>query len=229
MSLNIVEASMTSGLLQEANNLSEFNDNTKRKNSLVNLGLESAIPVGVVLPYAGTSPPSGWLLCTGQLLPINATYLDLYTAVGTFFGGDGFTTFGLPDLRGRVVAGRDLNVGAGLANRLSTTHFGANGQNVGQTGGTEAHTLTTAQIPAHSHFVANTDATSTLSPLLTASDYLSRHNDAGTRNSYEFHGTATLPTVGKSSDVGSGNSHSSLQPTIILNYIIKAYFGGEKP
>jgi microcystin-dependent protein len=229
MSLNIIEANMTSGLLQEANNLSEFNNNTKRKNSMVNLGLESAIPVGVVLPYAGTSPPSGWLFCTGQILPINATYQDLYDAIGTFFGGDGFSTFGLPDLRGRVVAGRDLNVGAGMASRLSTTHFGADGQNVGQTGGTEAHTLTTAQIPAHSHFVANTDATTSVTPLLTASQYMALSNDTGGRGAYEFNGTATLPTVGKSSDVGSGNSHSSLQPTMILNYIIKAYFGGEKP
>src|SRR4051812_11839600 len=77
--------------------------------------------------------PNGWVICDGRLLD-KTTYLALYTLLGTTYGGDGVTTFGVPDLRGRAAAG-----------------IGMNGVTLGSTGGAESHTLTAAQIPGHTH------------------------------------------------------------------------------
>ena len=83
--------------------------------------------------------PKGWAFCAGQLMPINQNQA-LFALLGTTFGGDGRTTFALPDLRGRLANG--FGQGAGLANYT-----------LGQRAGEEAHTLTTAETPTHSHLV----------------------------------------------------------------------------
>jgi microcystin-dependent protein len=84
--------------------------------------------------FGGTFAPVGWLMCNGQILPIS-DYTALYNLIGTTYGGDGQTTFGLPDLRGRM-----------------PIHQGP-GNQVGESGGTETVTLVSAQMPAHSHTV----------------------------------------------------------------------------
>src|ERR1700693_4425321 len=82
--------------------------------------------------FAGNFAPAGWMFCEGQLLPISE-YDTLFNLIGTTYGGDGQSTFALPDMRGRV-----------------PLHFG-NGFTLAETGGVEQITLTVSQIPAHSH------------------------------------------------------------------------------
>ena len=160
----------------------------------------STIPSGAIFPYGGTTEPSNYLFCYGQ--DVNrTTYSDLFTAIGTTYGvGDGATTFALPDLRGRVVAGKD-DMGGTSANRLTDQSGGVNGDTLGDSGGLETHTLTTAQLAAHTHGVTG--------PIAGGS--------AGGPG--YFSGSGTSPVLSGSS--GSDNAHNNVQPTFILNYIIK--------
>lgn len=103
-------------------------------------------PAGVVLPFAGSTAPTGWLLCFGQAVS-RTTYAALFTALGTAYGvGDGSTTFALPDLRGRIPGGKD-NMGGSAASRLTTAGSGVDGVTLGASGGAQTHTLTNAQLP----------------------------------------------------------------------------------
>lgn len=104
---------------------------------------------GVVLPFAGSVAPDGWMLCYGQAVSRTA-YAHLFAVIGTTYGaGDGSTTFNLPDLRGRVPAGKD-NMGGTAASRLASS---VSGSTLGAVGGSETTVLTTAHMPAHSHGV----------------------------------------------------------------------------
>ena len=92
-------------------------------------------PAGIVMPFAGSTAPHGYLLCDGSAVS-RTDYADLFTAIGTTYGaGDGSTTFNLPNLSGRVVLG------------VSQSHA------LGTTGGEASHTLTEQELPAHSHTV----------------------------------------------------------------------------
>jgi microcystin-dependent protein len=97
------------------------------------------VMLGEVKMFAGNFAPRGWMKCEGQLLPI-ANYSALFSILGTQYGGDGRTTFGLPDLRGRVA------MGTGTGNGLSPSV-------IGQMKGQEQTTLTTSNLPAHNHAV----------------------------------------------------------------------------
>lgn len=109
-----------------------------------------ATPVGAIMDFAGTTAPTGWLLCFGQAVS-RTTYASLFSALSTTYGaGDGSTTFNLPDLRGRVIAGKD-DMGGSSANRLTGLSGGVNGDTLGGVGGLETHTLTLAQIASHNH------------------------------------------------------------------------------
>lgn len=113
-------------------------------------GGSGSLPLGTIIDYAGStdpSPPTGtWLLCDGRAIS-RATYVDLFTIIGTTFGtGDGSTTFNIPDLRGRVGAGPDdMGTAAGSANRLTAADA------LGNASGAEKHTLTTGEMPSHTH------------------------------------------------------------------------------
>lgn len=160
-------------------------------------------PAGAILQYAPSTPPAaGWLLCFGQAVS-RTTYATLFAAIGTTYGaGDGTTTFNVPDLRGRVGAGKD-DMGGTAANRLTTGGSGVNGATLGAVGGAETHTLLLAQMPAHSHTVSGATAS------------------GGTgSNDLRSSGTAAgaAPTTASQ---GSGSAHNNTQPTIVLNYIIK--------
>lgn len=151
------------------------------------------------MPYAGTIEPSGWLFALGQAVS-RTTYAALFAAIGTTYGaGDGSTTFALPDLRGRVVAGKD-DMGGSSANRLTNQSGGLDGDVLGATGGAETHTLTTAQLASHSH------------NLTYGSGSFASISPAGAGGS-----SASKAT----SSTGSNQQHNNVQPTIILNYIIK--------
>ncbi|WP_236668981.1 phage tail protein [Hymenobacter rubidus] len=98
--------------------------------------------IGEIMLFAGNFAPQGWAFCDGSLLSI-ADNTALFTLIGTIYGGDGQTTFGLPDLRGR--APRHFGQGPGTSSYV-----------LGQEGGAETHTLTTAEMTAHGHpFVAD--------------------------------------------------------------------------
>lgn len=170
------------------------------------LTLATGFVSGMLMPYAGASAPSGWLLCYGQAIS-RTTYADLFTAIGTVYGvGDGSSTFNVPDLRGRVVAGQD-DMGGSSANRLTNQTGGLNGDTLGDTGGSETHTLTEAQLPAHSHGNVVTNVGSTSST--NTGDGINRIRLTGITQSKSATST------------GSGDAHNNVQPTIILNYIIK--------
>ena len=161
----------------------------------------TGVPSGVIMPYAGSSEPTGWLLCSGNAIS-RTTYSSLYSAIGTTYGsGDGVNTFNLPDLRGRVVAGRD-NMGGTAALRVTASGSNANsgiaGTTLGANGGTQTHILTTAQLPTFS--IRST--TSTTNPAFGDNTPLPVADDINTT-------------------VGENYPHQNMQPTMILNYIIK--------
>lgn len=161
-------------------------------------------PTASIISYAGSSAPTGYLLCDGAAKS-RTTYAALYAALGgtdsPYGQGDGSTTFNVPDLRGRVVAGRD-DMGGASANRLTTAKSGINGDNLGATGGLEDHQLTIAEIPPHTH-------TSSF------------ETGAGSSGYPGFDGSGDALTTGNTGSTGGDGSHNNVQPTIILNYIIK--------
>ena len=163
-------------------------------------------PVGVVEAFAGSNAPNGWLICDGSQVS-RSLYPELFSVIGTTYGsGDGFSTFTLPDLRGRTIAGRDgvNNVNNGPTNRLTSTHFGASGTALGNSGGNEAHTLTEAQLASHSHGAHGSGFASGEPAAYT-------NTWANVSGFYRY-----------TKEAGGGQAHNNTQPTIILNYIIKA-------
>lgn len=171
------------------------------------VNLEGA-PIGIVSPYAGTTAPAGWLLCHGQ--PVSRSYYDkLFEAIGTTFGaGDGVSTFNLPDLRGRTIAGKD-NMGGISANRLTGQPGGLNGDSLGAIGGSETHTLTDDQVP-NTEVKLGADGVK-----FTSGTYDVGGIDSGALK-LAINTSNTNARV-----VGSNGSHNNIQPTVVLNYIIK--------
>lgn len=162
----------------------------------------SGILTGMVMPYAGSTLPSGWLWCDGSSVS-RTTYADLFTAIGTTYGSVDGASFNLPDLRGRVIAGVDnmnnsVGTGGGDAARLTATTV--DGDTLGNSGGTETHTLSIAEMPAHTHSVPTTDGTA--------------NRQAGASNT-------PVNTDGTSGSTGGGGAHNNVQPTLVLNYMIK--------
>ena len=183
--------------------------------------IDSAVgltPSGAIIAFAGSTAPTNWLLCFGQAVS-RTTYAALFAVVGTAYStGDGSTTFNIPDLRGRAIAGQD-NMGGTSANRLTGLSGGVDGDVLGGAGGAESHTLTEAQMPSHKHnLFANVDGQGNLTSTNQAnrSDYSTGNSD------YAIEGTATAATLGLSSATGGGAAHNIVQPTFILNYIIRA-------
>jgi microcystin-dependent protein len=192
------------------------------------------LPAGTVLDFAGNdaSAPLGFLFAFGQAVS-RTTYSRLFAAIGTTHGvGDGSTTFNVPDLRGRVSAGRD-DMGGVPALRITSAGSGISGISTGASGGVQNVTLTAAQsgVPAHTHPIADPghfhssfDGTNFL--LAPGNNATSTVPGTGTGPS------ATNPTRTASAATGiSGTNvntaaaasaaHTNVQPTIILNKIIK--------
>lgn len=166
-------------------------------------GPVGTLPTGSIMSYAGiTPPPSGWLLCNGTEVS-RTTYADLFSVISTTYGiGNGVSTFNLPDLRGRVIAGLD-GMGTSPANRITSSGSGINGVILGATGGEETHTLDLTEIPPHSH-----DSPAEFSI------------GSGFNNGYGIDGMVN--TVGlETTTVGGGLAHNNTQPTMMLYYIIK--------
>jgi len=138
--------------------------------------------------------PRGWALCNGQLLPINQN-TALFSILGTTYGGNGTTTFALPNLQGRV-----------------PLHFG-NGFVQGQSGGEEGHVLIPAEIPGHSHSaMANASSADAAAPGGNFWGNSQQSNYAAIAN--------TTMAAGTVSPAGGGQAHQNLKPFLVLNFVI---------
>ena len=195
----------------------------------------NGVETGMIFDYAGSSAPSGYLLCYGQAVS-RTTYAALFAVLSTTFGaGDASTTFNLPDLRGRVIAGKD-DMGGTSADRLTNQTGGLNGDTLGATGGAETHVLTEGQLAAHTH-AAGTIATASDGAHVHSIDFtgVTSHDTSGggkvasggssteTINAFntQSSGAHTHTITGSTASTGSGTAHNNVQPTIILNKIIK--------
>lgn len=157
--------------------------------------------------FAGTFAPAGWFFCDGRLLPI-AEYETLFNLIGTTYGGDGQTTFGLPDLRGRV----PIHTGASIG---TSNHI------LGETGGAEEVTITTNQMPGHNHAVNCSSAGTTQASMATKTTPL--NNFPGTESTgagiYETSSNSTM-NAGMIGSTGGALPHYNLQPYLTVNFII---------
>ena len=164
--------------------------------------------LGEIRMFAGTFAPRNWAYCNGQLLPINQNQA-LFSLLGTTYGGDGRTTFALPDLRGRVPVHNGASAGPGLPE-----------VRLGERGGNNEVTLNTNQMPAHSHPVngasANADSTS-------PTDNVPAVPFDGVNNEPNVYGTGT-PDVTMAADVigetGGTDPVDVRQPFLGIHYII---------
>lgn len=179
-------------------------------------------PPGTILDYAGTTAPNGYLLCYGQAIS-RTTYVTLFNLIGTDYGlGDGSTTFNIPDARGRVLAGKD-NMGGTSANRLTNQTSGVDGDILGDTGGEETHILIESELASHDHNFNDPGHTHDLlaRPGTSAGDARARSTISSTDN-IELSDGAVSNTTGITFVAnGSDAPHNNIQPTIIMNKIIK--------
>lgn len=155
--------------------------------------------VGEIRMFGGNFAPAGWMFCEGQLLPISENE-TLFQLIGTTYGGDGQATFALPDLRGRI-----------------PIHQG-NGFILAETGGAEEITLTTNQMPSHTHaFLASTAGATATSP---SGQVIAQ---SGQRAVY----TEDVPTTNLSpnaiSPVGGSQPHTNFQPYLCVDFIISLF------
>lgn len=157
--------------------------------------------VGEIRMFGGNFAPAGWSFCEGQLLPISENE-TLFQLIGTTYGGDGESTFALPDMRGRI-----------------PIHQG-NGFILSETGGAEEITLTTSQIPLHSH------------PLLATTDIANSGNPAGanlatTATGNKIYSATASPNIAFNSSTiaidGGSQPHTNFQPYLCVSFIISLY------
>jgi microcystin-dependent protein len=163
--------------------------------------------VGQVIPVGFNFAPQGWHLCDGSLLSISE-FSTLFNLIGTTFGGNGTTTFALPDLRGRAVV--DDGQGSGLQPYI-----------MGEQGGAETTTITSSQIPSHTHALSGAASVSVPTPGPTVTF-------GTTETTQPIYATAgasvTLLPQTVAPSTGSGQPHENRQPLTTVNYII-ALFG----
>jgi microcystin-dependent protein len=155
--------------------------------------------VGEIRMFGGNFAPAGWMFCEGQLLPISENE-TLFQLIGTTYGGDGESTFALPDLRGRL-----------------PIHQG-NGFILAETGGAEEITLTVNQIPAHSHpLLASNDDANSPTPInnLTAAGL----------NTFTYYASLPIQPLSPSATTPTGGSqpHTNFQPYLCVDFIISLF------
>lgn len=163
--------------------------------------------IGEIRMFGGNFAPSNWAFCDGSLLSI-AEYEVLFELIGTSYGGDGQTTFALPDLRGRLPVHQGN--GAGLSPR-----------SLGETGGVEAVTLTIPNMPQHSHtMMASTNPGDLPGP---ANGVPAKPSNGATPYLYVVPGTSTVTPVAMGNSIqpaGASQPHTNLMPALCVNFII---------
>jgi microcystin-dependent protein len=155
--------------------------------------------VGEIRMFAGNFAPAGWMFCSGQLLPISENEV-LFTEIGTTYGGDGQSTFALPDFRGRL-----------------PMHKG-NGFIIAETGGVESVTLTVSQIPSHSHPVLGTNDGGQQSVPNNVIFGRTTGNDI-----YASDTPFVNMAPGLVSATGGSQPHSNFMPYLCVNFIISLF------
>jgi len=159
--------------------------------------------LGQITMFGGNFAPRGWALCDGQLIAISQNSA-LYSLLGTAYGGDGRTTFALPDLRGRA----PIHAGSGP---------GLSPRRLGQTGGSEAVALTLSEVPSHSH------SANCVSPGGNSNDAVNNFwaDDSGVSSGTYHSGppTATM-NAGAIGNSGGSQPHNNMQPYQVVNFII---------
>lgn len=157
--------------------------------------------VGEIRMFAGNFAPAGWMFCEGQLLPISENE-TLFQLIGTTYGGDGVSTFALPDLRGRI----PIHQGDGFI--------------LAETGGAEEITLTVNQIPAHSHpFLASTSSATSSGP----DDHVPARLTVAGVFPYGTDNPLTALNSQAVSSVGGSQPHSNFQPYLCVDFIISLF------
>jgi microcystin-dependent protein len=177
--------------------------------------------IGEIRMFGGNFAPKAWALCQGQILPINSN-TALFSILGTTYGGNGTSTFGLPNLMGRAAVGE--GTGPGLSSYT-----------LGEVGGTSNVTLTNATMPAHNHFVSGSVSATPTAPAsssdATSPEVGDKMFPATTESAELYTGTAndvmgayqtqvTFPTGLTVGNVGAAIPFSTLDPTLAVYYII---------
>jgi microcystin-dependent protein len=220
---NLVDSAPT--VLDTLNELSAALNDDPNFSTTVATALAALVPSGTVSQTARATAPTGYLLCDGSAIS-RTTYASLFDAIGTAYGtGDGSTTFNIPNLKGRVPVGRDS----------AQTEF----DTLGEVGGAKTHTLTTTEMPSHTHTQnshnhgqdahghtwqgVNDSAGISGSP----GNYPFRiYQDIAPNwpgSSYTIGGTTATnqATTATNQNTGGGGAHNNLQPYVVLNYMIK--------
>jgi microcystin-dependent protein len=189
-------------------------------------------PTGAITMYGGSTAPTDWLLCDGSAVS-RSTYASLFSAIGESYGvGDGSTTFNVPNLKGKVPVGYNS----------AEAEFDA----LGEVGGAKTHTLTTAEMPTHTHTQdAHTHTQNAHTHIQDPHKHGIRYKEGGgsgyatvedggtpydQHDSFIYSTTATNQnttatnqnTTATNQNAGSGSAHNNLQPYIVVNYIIKS-------
>ena len=161
--------------------------------------------VGEIRMFGGNFPPVGWAFCNGQVLAISQNSV-LFALIGTTYGGDGVTTFNLPDLRSRVPISDGQ--GSGLSNYV-----------IGQNGGVEQVTLNTSNLPAHSHSVASDSGTGTATS--PAGNVWA--NSVGAKQFTAAGSNTTLNPGAIGLSPGSSLPHENMVPILAVSFIISLF------
>ena len=157
--------------------------------------------VGEIRMFAGNFAPSGWMFCEGQLLPISENE-TLFQLIGTTYGGDGQSTFALPDLQSRI-----------------PIHSG-NGFILAETGGAEEITLTVQQLPGHRHALFGSSANATTT---SPTNNVAATMPEVTTFAYGTDNPPTTLNAQSLTSVGGSQPHTNIQPSVCINYIISLF------
>lgn len=229
----------TAGIADSAVTSAKIADGTIVLADLAAALQEFLVPIGSINAWSTNTAPTGWQLCDGTAVS-RTTYAALFAVIGETYGaGDGSTTFNLPNLKGRVIVGRDS----------SQTEF----DTLAETGGAKTVTLSSSEIPSHTHTISHDHGTHSHSASLVI-DAAGSHNHTltvtsggltaasgtaavgitneslnttGTAGTHNHSSTLTIAAstsiafTGNSGPTGGGGAHNNLQPYIVLNYIIK--------
>lgn len=188
----------------------------------------AVLPVGAILPFAGSSAPTGYAICDGSSL-LRSSYASLFTAIGTTYGAADGTHFNLPDLRGR------FPIGVGTSSAP-----GATAHSLGQSGGEETHTMLASEIAPHTHAIDHDHAAFTTASGGSHSHTLNRSpnegdsgvnlnaagvgavsSSGGTAGGAHSHTVDVPAYAGSSGSTGAANPFNELPPFLCLNFIIK--------